>query len=117
MTTSLEGWNPSEFNQLLLKVIDEQLKGIFGESGAQLIYSHLANHHSLKKEEIPENIEVFARVLEDFLGSGAHAIESLLLRKIYSKFGRALKENCGFGESIARLRNFWIREHLKRLDW
>jgi len=97
------------FNNVLLRVIDEQMLQIFGKAGTDVIYAYLANHHSLKREEIPERIDVFVRGLEDYLGSGAHAIETMLLRAVYSRFSGTFKENCGLAESIARLREFWVR--------
>jgi len=98
-----------DFNNVLLRVIDTQLKEIFGKAGAQIIYDHLANHYSLKRENIPERIDVFARGLENYLGSGAHAIQHMLLRMVYSRFGRTFKENCGFAESVAQLRESLVR--------
>jgi len=106
-----------EFNGLLLKVIDEQLTDLFGEIGAQLIYGYLANHYRLKKKDIPKKIDAFAKALEDYFGSGAYVIQRLVLTNMHSRLGRALRENCGFTESIAQLKKSLVREHLQRLDW
>jgi len=76
-----------KFDKLLLKVIDEELKQIFGEAATLIIYSHLKKNYSLKREEIPEKLEIFARGLEEFLSSGAHVVEKIVLRKVYSSFG------------------------------
>lgn len=85
----------ANFNDVLLRVIDEQLLQIFGEAGTTFIYNHLADHYSLKREKIPENIEVFVRALEDYLGSGAHIMENMILKSLHSRFKQKLKSKRG----------------------
>jgi hypothetical protein len=101
-----------EFDVLLLKVIDEQLIGLFGEIGARYVYEYLVKRDCLKKEDIPKKIDVFAKALEDFFGSGAYVIQRLVLTNMHSQLGRALRENAGFAESIAGLKQSALREHL-----
>lgn len=76
-----------KLDERLLKVIDAELKQIFGEVATSIIYNHLEKNYSLKREEIPEKLEVFARGLEEFLSSGAQVVERIILKKIYSSFG------------------------------
>jgi len=76
-----------KFNKLLLKTIDEELKQIFGESATGIIYNNLEKNYSLKREEIPEKLEVFIGGLEEFLSSGAHVVEIIILKKVYSNLG------------------------------
>jgi len=76
-----------KFNKLLLKVIDEEMKQMFGEVATLIIYNHLEKNHSLKRSEIPEKLEVFIVGLEEFLSSGAQVIEKIILEKVYSSFG------------------------------
>ena len=76
-----------KFDKLLLKIIDEELKHIFGEAATALIYNHLERNHSLKREDIPEKIEVFIRGLEEFLGSGAQVIQKITMQKLSSCSG------------------------------
>jgi len=106
-----------EFDNLLLKVIDEQLRGLFGEIGAQFIYGYLANRYHLKKKDIPKKVDVFAKALEDYFGSGVYVIQKLVLTNIHLQLGRPLRENRGFAESIDRLKRSLIHERLQRLDW
>jgi len=69
------------------KVIDRVLRQIFGEEATTLIYRHLESKYSLKPNEISEKIDVFAKGLEEFLSSGAYAIEQKILDDIYSSYG------------------------------
>jgi hypothetical protein len=69
------------------KIIDKVLKQVFGEEATHLIYKHLENNYSLKRNEITEKIEVFAAGLEEFLRSGAYVIERKILEDIYSNYG------------------------------
>jgi len=69
------------------KIIDRVLRQVFGEEATLLIYKHLENNYSLKRDDIAEKIELFARGLEDFLRSGAYVIERKILDDIYSSYG------------------------------
>jgi hypothetical protein len=69
------------------KAIDRVLKQIFKDEGRYLIYKYLEAHHSLKRDEITEKIDVFARGLEDLLSSGAYVVEAKILEEIYSSYG------------------------------
>jgi len=67
--------------------IDRVLRQVFGEEATYLIYKHLENNYSLKKDDIAEKIDVFAKGLEEFLSSGAYVIERKILEDIYSNYG------------------------------
>lgn len=69
------------------KIVDKVLTQIFGEEATQLIYKHLESNHFLKRDEIAEKIDVFAKGLEEFLRSGAYVIERKILEDIYSDYG------------------------------
>lgn len=69
------------------KIVDRVLKGVFGEEATRLIYRYLESNHSLKRDEIPEKIDVFSKGLEEFLSSGAHVVEQKILDDIYSSYG------------------------------
>jgi len=105
LACEIEMKEEDKFDDLLLKIIDEQLRDLFGEIGAQLIYDYLVNRYHLKKKDIPKKIDVFAKALEDYFGSGAYVIQRLVLTNMHSQLGIALRKNRGFAESIARLRS------------
>jgi hypothetical protein len=69
------------------KIIDDVLKQVFGEPATILIYKHLQSRYSLSQSEFSTRIDVFAKGLEDFLGSGAYVIENRILNEIYSSYG------------------------------
>jgi len=94
------------FNKLLLKVIDEEMKQIFGEAATLIIYNHLEKNYSLKREEIPEKLEIFTKSLEEFLSSGAQVVEKIILKKVYSSFGlqRKIKEGYSFIDYLTELK-------------
>lgn len=74
-------------NQKVVRIIDRVLNQIFGQEATSLIYKHLESNYSLKQDQLAERIEVFAQGLEDFLRSGAYAIERKILEDIYSSHG------------------------------
>jgi len=74
-------------DEKIFKIIDRVLTQVFGEEATRLIYRHLENNYSLKRDEIAEKIDVFAKGLEDFLRSGAYVIERKILEDIYSSYG------------------------------
>jgi hypothetical protein len=71
----------------ILKVVDRVLKQVFGKEATHLIYTYLESNYSVKKNEIAEKIDVFAKGLEEFLSSGACVIERIILDDIYSSYG------------------------------
>ena len=96
-----------KFDKLLLKIIDEELRHIFGEAATTIIYNHLERNHSLKREEIPEKLEDFIRGLEEFLGSGAQVIQKMTLQKLYSCSGVRcqVKKGSSFIDYVAEIKN------------
>lgn len=69
---------------VISQVISQVLTQIFGEKTTRLIYRHLEHDYSLKSNEIAERIDVFAKGLEDFLSSGAYAVEHRILEDLRS---------------------------------
>jgi hypothetical protein len=77
----------SEGENKISKIVDRVLNQVFGEDATQLIYRYLESNYSLKREEITEKIDVFAKGLEKFLNSGAYVVEQKILKDIYSSYG------------------------------
>ncbi|MEM2937287.1 MAG: hypothetical protein QXJ63_01920 [Candidatus Bathyarchaeia archaeon] len=69
------------------KVIDRVLRQVFGEEATRLIYLYLESKYSVRRDEIGEKVELFAKGLEDFLNSGAYLIEQKILEDISSNYG------------------------------
>lgn len=101
------GGGKGEFNELVLECIDEVMKEIFGERGAQLIFDCLNREGSLRREGIPERLEVFTRGLREFLGSGAAVVEQAVLKILYSNLGEQYSNTEGnnFTDCVTDLKN------------
>ena len=99
-------------DDLLLETIGDVLNQVFGENAAKTILRHMKKSSSLKWDEIPGRIEVFAESLQKILGQGAVIIEDLILETLCQKFGLELESNrnSGFKDSIMGLRNRLERE-------
>src|SRR3990170_8173316 len=71
----------------IFRIIDRVLKQIFGETATALIYQYLDSKYALSQSEFSEKLGVFSKGLEDFLSSGAFAVENKILSDIYSSYG------------------------------
>jgi len=76
-----------EYDDKTLEAIDTVLRKLFGDEATLIIYKYLENRYSLRKDEIVEKIDVFAKGLEEILRSGAYIIEKTILEDIYSSYG------------------------------
>lgn len=75
------------FNELLIGVVDEVLSAI-GNSIKCTIYIQIKNNLDISKEQIPDKIEVFMKVLQRIFGEdGARHIELQIMKQIQSKTG------------------------------
>ena len=74
-------------DEKISKVIHRVLEQVFGTEATHLIFKYLQKEYSLKRNEISENIDVFAKGLEEFLKSGAYVIERKILEDMYTSYG------------------------------
>ncbi|MGC8998629.1 MAG: hypothetical protein ACP5JW_04430 [Candidatus Bathyarchaeia archaeon] len=80
----------------LAETIDEGLL-MLGKNGRDVVYFRLKQSYALKKEEVPNNPEIFVNCLREIFGSGAEVIERAVIRKLYDKLGIEFKEKKDFG--------------------
>ena len=95
----------NDFDEKLIAIIEKVLKQSFGESSL-LLYSWL-KIHSVYPEEIPEKLDAFADTLKTF-SAGCSVLESIILRNLYSSFGREFKpinKNYNFKDHVIELKN------------
>jgi len=85
-----------KLNNVIVDTVDEELKKIFGETAALVIYGYLEDNLSLKRENIPEKIGLFSQGLDKFFGSGAYVLEKTILTNLYLRFGFNYKERKGY---------------------
>ncbi len=71
----------------ICRIIDKVLNQVFGKEATLLIYRYLESNYSVKRDEISEKIDLFTKGLEDFLRTGAYAIERKILEDVYSSYG------------------------------
>ena len=62
-----------EFDEILVKVIDETVRYCLGEVNALILFGYLAKK-SCSLEEAPEKLEVFSEELRNLLGFGRRQI-------------------------------------------
>jgi hypothetical protein len=101
------------FDQLLQNVIEDTLKDVFKEIGAQFTYNFLKSNYDLDKEGISENPEIFSTGLAELFNSGGIAIEKLILSKMRHKLkvnydGR---KHLSFKDHITKLRKISVRTY------
>jgi len=102
-----------EFNAQLLSAIDEALKQIFTEPAIAIIYNYLDKQYSLKREDIPEKLDVFTQGLEDFFRSGAVVVELVVLKNLCPSLGlevRQIRHNQDFVDCIERLKSHILHQ-------
>ncbi len=71
-------------DQYLLDAIEESL-AFLGEPIKNQIFTQLESSCSIKKEALPEHIEIFSRLLYRLFGSHAKLIEIKCMKTFYSK--------------------------------
>jgi hypothetical protein len=93
-------------NNLLLDAVDETLRHIFKEEGANFIFHYLENKYRLNLRRIAEEPEDFSAGLERFLGSAAPVMEKMILKNLYSKLELKFEEKEGykFSDYVKELR-------------
>jgi len=74
-----------EFNELLTKAVEEAMSEVLGAKAASSIFYYLETYHSLKREELPDNLSIFFSVLEKMFGTGGRTIGRAVVRKLYVK--------------------------------
>jgi len=76
---------PNTLNDLILDSIDEALSDLLGIKGRDLIYDHIARHHSFGREDIPLHLEEFHTLLENTFSTGSRTISRTIIRRLYDK--------------------------------
>jgi len=100
--------NLMSFEKILLESIDESLF-ILGDSGKQVVYSHLENTLKMKKKDIPYRIEEFTGAIEDIFKTGANLIEIQIMKCLFKRVGKSFKNKSEqtklkFLEYLARIK-------------
>ena len=83
-------------DNLLLDAVDETLRHIFKEEGANVIFHYLENKCRLNRRRIAEEPEAFSAGLERMLTSAGSVIEKMVLKNLYSKLELKFEEKEGY---------------------
>ena len=70
--------------------IEESLSSL-GEQTKNIIYMYLEKKHSIEKNQIPSNLEVFVTALESILGNGAKFLEFIIMKRFNEKIGNIIE--------------------------
>ena len=76
-----------KYENLLNKAVDKALNRVFGSTATDIIYSHLEDNYSLRKEEIATKLDIFSHAMQEYLNSGAAVVEKEILESFYSGLG------------------------------
>jgi hypothetical protein len=57
------------------------------------IYERLERSYQIRREEIPERLEVFHHALQDLLGASVKVMEKLIAKNYYSRLGLNFPEH------------------------
>ncbi|MBS7627087.1 hypothetical protein KEJ51_08685, partial [Candidatus Bathyarchaeota archaeon] len=74
------------FREDLLGAIDDGLL-VLGEIVRQALYSHIERRYQVKREEIPDRLDVLHDTLEVVFGSGTQVIERLIAKTLCGRLG------------------------------
>jgi len=94
----------------LFEIVDKVLKQIFGEPATLFIYKYLEEKYSLKREDIPNEPEIFAEGLEKYLNdSGVSVVLKMILNESSELKLEKAKEKDEFLEHLRELKRISYR--------
>lgn len=71
--------------EVLLQAIDDALL-VPGEIVPVAIYDRIERSYQIRREEIPEKLELFHKALQQLLGVGARVMEKSISKNLYRRF-------------------------------
>ena len=72
------------FRDILLQSVDDALL-LPGEIVRAAIYDRVERSYQLRREEIPEKLELFDKALRDLLAAGGEVLERLIAKNLYRR--------------------------------
>jgi hypothetical protein len=72
------------FRDVLLQSIDDGLL-VPGEIVRAAIYNRVERSYQIRREEIPEKLELFHKALRDLLAAGGEVLERLIAKNLYRR--------------------------------
>jgi hypothetical protein len=85
-----------DFNEALVKSIDETMTALFSREVVDALYTHLQATYSISKDEVPYRLDIMFSILEKTLGlPSSKTISKAIARKLYSKLALSFSDNPG----------------------
>ncbi len=76
-----------KYEEMFNEAVDKTLNRVFGGTATDIIYSHLENNYSIRRNEVATKLESFNTAMEDYLKSGATVVKKEILESFYSGLG------------------------------
>jgi hypothetical protein len=72
---------------LLVECMDEALADLLGRRAREAIYDHLERNCLIARNEIPNRLGDFFRLLDETFGKGSKTIGKVIAKRLYAKLG------------------------------
>lgn len=82
---------------LLVESMDEALTDLLGRRAREAIYDHLERNRLIARNEIPDRLCDFLRLLDETFGKGSRTIGKVIAKKLYAKLGWGFVEISSYG--------------------
>lgn len=86
LTNPLSETPSRDFEDALMKAIDEVILALLGPGVLQSLYTHLDKHHSITRDDLPYRLDMLFTLLEETLGvQSARTIGRTIAKAFYSR--------------------------------
>ena len=76
-----------EFNSLFLKILDQEMMGLFSADVTRSLYENLFKFHGVTREQVPLQIDKLQATLRQVFGRGGLVIERHISKGFYKALG------------------------------
>jgi hypothetical protein len=80
------------FREVLLQAIDDALL-VPGEIVRAAIYDQVERTYQIRREEIPEKLELFHKALGDLVAAGGEVLERLIAKNLYRRLDLSFNQH------------------------
>ena len=82
-----------EFNDALVKSIDETITELLSRAVVDALYIHLQTIYSVSRDELPHRLDILSTALEKIFGPSSQTITKAIAKKFYLKLGLEFTAN------------------------
>jgi len=76
-----------QIDALLLESMDEALTDLLGRRTREAVYDYLERNCLVARNEIPERLDDFSKLLIETFGKGGRTIGKVIAKRLYTKLG------------------------------